>query len=183
MNARQVRLAITIVTALLALVLAPTAVRAETIDFTLTQSSQTGSPGQTLMFEGALSNPNSSTVFLNNDSFTIQPSFLSLDDSPFFANTPLSLAPNGSAGSSVGPVDLFNVDIGASATPGTYTLNVFNVLGGADGSAQDVLATAQFTVIVQNAVAPAPEPGSLPLLGSGLGMLGVSLLRRRRKTV
>jgi hypothetical protein len=48
---------------------------------------------------------------------------------------------------------------------------------------RDIRETGGFAVIVQNAVAPAPEPGNLALLGGGLGTLGVSLLRRRRRTI
>lgn len=159
------------------LLLLPLALPADTIDFSLAASTQVGSAGDILTFEGTLSNPTSSTIFLNGDNFTTVAPFLTVDDSAFLANTPPSLAPNGNPGSSSGPVALFSVDIGLSALPGTYAFNSFVILGGADGNASDILASQPFTIVIP---APAvPEPSSLFLLVTGLAAVFLMVVRRR----
>jgi len=56
MNPKRVKLPIVAVVGLLALLL-PLASQGDVINFTLTEPSQTGSPGTTLDFLGTLSNP------------------------------------------------------------------------------------------------------------------------------
>ena len=178
MNPKQLRLPIATVVVLFALLL-PLASQAVSINFTLTQPSQTGSPGTTLDFLGILSNPTGEPVFLNGDSSTTAVSFLHVDDTPFLVNTPASLAPSGNPGDSVGPVDLFRVVIDLSAVPGTYTNNFFNVQGGFSPSTFETLATQRFTITV---LAPVPEPSSLALLLAGTsGLLTVAASKRFRR--
>ena len=173
MNPKRVKLPIVAVVGLLALLL-PLASQGDVINFTLTEPSQTGSPGTTLDFLGTLSNPTASTIFLNTDSWTTAAIFLHVDDTPFLMNAPPSLAPS----DSVGPVDLFTVTIDLSAVPGTYTSNFFNIQGGTDASASDTLATQQFAITVTTTV---PEPGTIALLGTGITFVAAGARRRRRK--
>jgi hypothetical protein len=61
----------------------------------------------------------------------------------------------------------------AEGTPvGLYT-GTYQIIGGADSNAQDVLASENFDIQVT------PEPSSLLLLASGLAGLAGTLRRRR----
>jgi hypothetical protein len=124
-----------------------------------------GAPGDLLQFFGTISNTTGATVFLNGDNFNLTgfpPS--ALDDSPFFANAPLSLG----AGASTADIGLFNVTIPNPFVGGDYG-GTFQILGGADGNAQDVVATAFFTVQVDT-----PEPSPAVLLSGALLFLLVA---------
>jgi hypothetical protein len=103
-------------------------------------------------------------VFLNGDDFSLNEP-LTLDDSSYLNNFALSL---GALGSYTGVLFTVNVPFGTAA--GLYTGN-FDITGGADSSAADVLASTNFDVQVT------PEPSSILLLGSGL-IIGLVVLGR-----
>jgi hypothetical protein len=113
----------------------------------------TGSPGGVLQFFGTLSNTTNANLYLNADNFNLggfDPS--AIDDSPFFANAPLFLGPDGSTGD----IGLFDIAIPNAFPPGNY-VGVFQVLGGVSGDSQDIIGSVGFTATVQQSAVP--EPG------------------------
>jgi len=166
--------------AALACLAAAPAAQAQTLNFTLNPAVQAGQQGSTFSFSGTLTNPTASTVFLNGDSLTFNgpANGLTLDDSPFLTNAPASLGASG-GGSDTYTGGLFDVTASQSAAPGTYS-GTFEVLGGADGNAQGVLASQDFSVTVQSS--PVPEASSSLSLGLllALGLGGVAVARRRK---
>ena len=147
---------------------------ADTISLTLASPVQSGAGGDTLSFEATVSAPgkNGGTIFLNGDNFGSLASPLTSNDDGFLLGYPLSLEP-GDTFSDL----LFTISLPSSIIAGPY-LGSFSILGGADGNAQDVLATVNFTV---NATAPSavPEPGSVWLLATGLMGVGVVMTYKR----
>ena len=146
--------------------------------FTLTPAGLAGTPGSTLQYAGTLSNTSTTdTVFLNGDSPTLNAPGLTLDAGPFEGNAPLSLGPVGS-GSDIYSGGFFDISIDPAAQPGTY-VGTFAIQGGADGDAQDTVATHDFSVTVLPAAVP--EASSVVSLGLllMLGLGGVVVARRK----
>ncbi len=141
---------------------------------TLDNPDQFGAPGDTLKYFGTITNWGPySPVYLNGDSLNLiapSPDFLINDQ--FFTNVPVSLGVEENSGD----IELFDVTIADPFTdpftsyPGTYQL-----LGGVDGSAQDVLVSVNFSA---TPVSGTPEPLSSGLLASGL--IGIAVFRLRR---
>ena len=146
------------------------------ITISLDNPNQIGNPGETLDFTGTITNTDSNlddpAIFLNSDT----PDFVGPSDAVlvdnFLANVPASLAP----GATSGDIDLFDI---ALANPeadsfGLYSGSTYTLVGGADGgarTAQDNLAQASFSVDVEPASSPTPEPATFALLGAGLALL------------
>lgn len=133
---------------------------ADTITLTLSDPTLSGVPGSTLDFTATISAPstNTGTIYLNGDSFNLN-SPLTLDDYGFYFIFPASFDP-GTSDTDV----LFSINIPADAAITSY-IGSFTILGGSDGGASDVLATANFQV---NAV---PEPSNVLLVATGLAGL------------
>lgn len=144
--------------------------QADAITFVLTNSVQAGTPGSILMFSADITNTGSTTIFLTGDSISPSSAFLNVTDNGFSNNVPFSL----DAGKSTGTVELFEVMIDPAASPGTYDMNFFDLIAGANPSNPDLIETQQFTVNVTSATTP--EPASILLMASGLV---IPLLRRR----
>jgi hypothetical protein len=149
--------------------------RADVVDAALTESVETGNPGQTVAFYATVTNPSSTdTVYLNGDSFSTSTPLLTLDDGPFYANAPLFLAPGGSSG----PFEMFDVGIDPSMAPGTYSGNFFSILGGRDDATFNDLVDVPFSVKVEGATAATPEPATSWFLV--IPLIAFEALRRRR---
>lgn len=176
MHNKRVKLVTRVIVGVMAALVLSLTAHADTLNLSLTTPNQTGSPGDTLVFFGTISNPTATTFFLNGDNLSTNPGppLFNGNGSAFLLDSPPSLG----AGGSTGNLDLFSVMIGASAAPGTYILNSFEVLGGSTSSAQDLLATQQFSITVSTA--PTPEPGTLTLLATGASGWMVRAVRRRR---
>ena len=142
------------------------AAKSDTV-LTLDSPFQIGS-GPVFAFYGTITNTGVSTVFLNGDSFPVLDAALTYDDNDYFyVNAPLFLAPSGTSGD----IELFTITVAGGTPYGLYA-GTYQILGGADSNAQDVLASENFDIQIT------PEPSSLMLLASGLaGLAGV--LRRR----
>jgi hypothetical protein len=126
-----------------------------------------------------VSNPGTSTVYVNGDNVTLQDSSaMGSDDSAFFTNVLLNSPFTGGSGTGSSPVDLFSIIISPAAPVGTYDLNFLDVLGGSDGNAQGILADVPFTVVV-TAPAVTPEPASFALFA--LGFIALGALGRKRR--
>jgi hypothetical protein len=151
--------------------LSSAAAHADTLTFTLANATQ-GIPvtGGSLTYAATVTAPssNGAAVFLNGDSFSVTAP-VTLNDSDFFGNFPLSLAPGTSFTGG-----LFVVTVPPGTAFGTY-LGTFSLLGGVNGAANATLGTANFSVITT------PEPSSIVLLLTGLGGMAAKLRRTNFK--
>jgi hypothetical protein len=156
--------------------------KADSITLTLSSPFQNGGWGSVLEFDATVTNTTASTVYLNDDDPTIlgnpaSPPMLVLDDSGFFNNFPLSLAPSGSSGDTF-TGELFTVAIQPGVPYGIYA-GTFEILGGNPSDFADMIGSANFGVTVT------PEPPSWQLLAMALMCLFAVIFRnsRRRQTV
>jgi len=163
-----------VVPAVLLLVASPAS--ADTISLVLSNPIQSGAPGSNLTFAATVSAPvaNGAAVFLNADNYGINiagPN--SIDDSGFLLNFPLSLAQGADFTGT-----LFTIALPSNLLPGVYN-GFFEIHGGSDANAQNLLATVNFQISTQTQ-SPVPEPGTWVLLATGLGVLAVGIFSRHQ---
>ena len=145
-----------------AFLMAGAAARADTYSLVFDAPIQSGGPG--FQFDGTFTNNSSDTVYLNSDSFSLDAG-LDLDDSPYLTAFPFTVAAGDSATG-----ELFLVTAPPYGASNSYS-GSFSIVGGADGDAQDVLASAVFNVNVS----ATPEPSGLLLFGTGLlALIGIA---------
>jgi hypothetical protein len=154
---------------LLATALGAAVAQSQPVEVTLLNANQTVTQGTaSVAFDATLLNTSASeTIFLNSDNWCTA-CYLTIDDSGFYANAPLSLSP----GQSTSPFELFAVDLSPTIPPGTYQ-DTFSILGGPDGGTYtdfNVVGTAPFSITVNSAGSgtSVPEPGSLPIMLAGI---------------
>lgn len=137
----------------------------------LPNPTQFGSPGETVLFSGTLTNNGTDPIFLNGLSMSLDSPDGGLVGSSdiFFSEAPLSLG----GGENTVMIPLFTVTINSPFAGQGYT-GLFEIIGGSDETAQDIIASGAFSV--QAAV---PEPAFGPLAGA---LIGVCWLLRRRAT-
>ncbi|MGD0859512.1 MAG: PEP-CTERM sorting domain-containing protein [Terracidiphilus sp.] len=159
----------------LALAIAATfagAARADAI-LDLTPPTLDTAAGGTVEFAGTLTNTGDADLYLNGDVVILPYPDLTVDDSPFFNNSPLFLSPGDGY---TGPFIDVTVD---PATPSGSYSGSYTIQGGTDPNAFDNLATAGFTVNVGEVTAT-PEPNTTLLIASGLAALAGGLRKRRK---
>ncbi|MGA3068987.1 MAG: PEP-CTERM sorting domain-containing protein [Terracidiphilus sp.] len=146
------------------------AARADAI-LDLTPSTLDTVAGGTVEFAGTLTNTGDADLYLNGDVVILPYPDLTVDDSPFFNNSPLFLSPGDAY---TGPFIDVSVD---GATPlGSYS-GSYTIQGGSDSETFDNIAAEDFTVDVGS---PVPEPNTTLLLASGLATLAGGLWKRRK---
>jgi len=140
----------------------------------LTPATLSTAPGGTVQFSGTLTNTGADDLFLNGDVIILSYPDLTVDDSPFFINSPPFLLPGGSY---VGP--FLDVTADATTIPGSYS-GSYTIQGGADSNTFDNIAEQDFTVEVSSSVV-VPEPNSATLSTVELSCIVVgSFIRRKR---
>ena len=157
------KLVLSLMMVVLTMAIASVPASADSITMSLTDSVEFGHGGETLSFYATLLAPigNANPIYLNGDNFNLA-SPLILDDSPFFSFNPV-FNPGDSQTSL-----LFTVLIPIGTAAGVYSGD-FQILGGADGFAQNYISNdADFMIDV-------PEPNALllmfALLSFTLGLL------------
>jgi hypothetical protein len=180
----------------LAVLALPGAGFADTISLDLAAPHQTVSQGEQVAFSGTLNifGADLTSTYINGaaqtgsgfEFLTLGDTLVTFDDFSFLMNVLLAdplfrlntnPAANDPEAWTSATFDLFTITAGISAPVGTYT-GQFQVFGGPDPFAQDLVALADFSVeVVPSAV---PEPSSLLLCALGAGALALSRFHIRK---
>jgi len=142
---------------------------ADSISFSLKTDTASASPGDTVVFEGALSNNLGTGEAL--DAFSFFFDFNNFDTSAL--SNPIQILPlngldfNIPDGNTSGVVELFSVDLLSGAVSGkSYTVDV--TLQGVDAKGDTLQGNTLEVAVTAQGITLAPEPATFLLLGSGL---------------
>jgi len=145
---------------------------------TLDSTSLIGSPGTALTFSGTILNESGVGLFLNGAGGGLSSPELTLDLTPFFTLTPLSLLDGASYTG-----DIFSVAISGVALPGDY-FGTFTIQGGVDSETFDTVGSTNFQVTVADtSTVPEPSSGALVGLAGFMVIVGRALQARSRAKV
>lgn len=153
---------------------APAAHAADTVTLTLSPGARTAQVGTaTASYSATVTAPtsNGGDVNLNGIEFNISPGNNFTVDSDGFNSFPFYLTPGETF---TGP--LFSVFLPVGTLPGTYA-GVIDLIGGASGDSQDILAEQPFTITAT--AAAVPEAAAWAMMTLGAGAVGIALRRRR----
>ena len=153
--------------------------------FALVAPNVTAARGDTVTFQGILTNSSGQPLFLNSD-FGLVDSPLVLDDqafqTQFILPTPQPTLPSDGLPHTF---DLFTVTLPADPSlytglPATFN-GSFKLTGGAADTDQNTLGSQDFTITPTDSTPVVPEPGPVALLAA-LGLYAGGLAYRRRRS-
>ncbi len=155
------------------LVMAPAAVKADPVIFTLDDAVSVAAGSTSSALIATMSNGGPPRVWLTGWGFTFSSPSLSADETllgslPFFLDS----------GGSYGPTGLFAVIAQAGLAPGIYSGSI-TIFGSHTEGGTDMEFTQDFLITVTGGQQAIPEPATMILLGSGL--LGAAAARRRQR--
>ena len=164
-------------TALLLLLTAVNSASADPLTLTLAEPTQAGTPGSLFVFSGSITNISSSAVTVRTLSLRL-PVELGIEIpspfEPFLFYPPLLLQPT----ESTGVIPLFQVRIDPAFSV-TVPRTVFGFYDLLDANRQ-ILARAQYNVVILPNQAAIPEPATALLLGTGLAGVGAAVRGKRK---
>ena len=130
------------------LLLSAPAAKAELFTFVFTNPDQSAVAGDIVEFDATITNLDPSNgLYLNSDNVASLDSPLTLDDTAFW-NIPYPLNPAGDSGDSYTGA-LFDVTVPLGTAAGTY-VGEYQVFGGSNTDASDLLGDEPFTITVGN---------------------------------
>lgn len=160
------KLLLSAVISLAVLLAAATRTKADQVTLTLTNPTQTGMIGSTLLFTGTITNTGTESVLIDSSGLIVDP--FTTTRNLIFTSGALTLAPM----QSTGEILLFTVTLDPALNAPSTITGFFSV--GRSSTVNGELAIEQFTINVE----PIPEPATLLLLGTGLAAVA---LRKRNK--